>query len=207
MGWAWVIAVVVGLPLSYLIGPWRRRSAIEKRIASGSRTIADRTSVTVVGTIRVGANDLLQAPLSGRRGVIVYAHAELPEVDGRVGSTENVTLVTKRMQPFELDTDAGVVLVDGTELDLAIDPLRVPRRSAEREREFVTSHGRGDSVAAVATFRELVITPGMCIAVHGMAIIDTSEQGTERGYRDAPPARIRIVAPADSRIAIGAPRS
>lgn len=205
MGWVLVVSLV-GLTVLRAIGPWRRRSAIEKRLASGSRTIADRASVTLVGSIRAVGDERLEAPLSGRRGVVIYAHAELPEVDTHVGSTENVTLTTARMIPFELETDAGRVLVDGTDVALAISPLRVPGRSADRERAFVIAHGRGPDAASVAAFRELVLTPGMRISVHGMAIIEAVDTRAERGYRDAPPTRTRLVAPADHPISIGPPR-
>lgn len=206
MGWVLVVSLV-GLTVAYAIGPWRRRSAIERRIASGSRTVADRASVTLIGAIRAVGDARLEAPLSGRKGVVIYAHAELPEVDSRVGSTENITLTTARMIPFELETDAGRVLVDGADVALAIAPLRVPGRSAERERAFVVAHGRGPDAAAVAAFRELVLIPGMRVAVHGMAIIEAVDTGAERGYRDAPPTRTRLVAPADHPISIGPPRA
>jgi hypothetical protein len=206
MGWAFVVSLV-GLAVAYAVGPWRRRSVIEKRLASGSRTIADRTAVTLVGAIRAIGDARLEAPLSGREGVVIYAHAELPEVDTRVGSTENVTLTTARMIPFELETDAGRVLVDGTDVALAISPLRVPGRSAERERAFVVAHGRGPDAALVAAFRELALIPGMRVAVHGMAILEAVDTRAERGYRDAPPTRTRLVAPADHPISIGPPRA
>lgn len=137
-------------------------------------------------------------PEDGRRGVYVHAVAMLPEadVDGPV------TLRTQRMVPFELDTEAGVVLVDGTEADLEIKPTAVVPRDSERERAFVVAHGRGAEVAPVATFREFVLVPGMRVAVHGIAKLEIADRG-ERGYRDAPPTRARIVASWSYRLAIG----
>lgn len=58
----------------------------------------------------------------------------------------------------------------------------------------MVSHGRGAISARVATFREFVLAPGMRIAVHGIALIEEDERA-ERGYRDRPPRRTRIVPP------------
>ncbi|MDX2092312.1 MAG: hypothetical protein SFX73_30895 [Kofleriaceae bacterium] len=156
--------------------------------------------------MRALGDELVEAPLSGRKGIVVYAHAELPEVDPRGGGTENVTLTTRAMVPFALETSSGDVLVDGTEADVVFAPQRVPNRSKERERAFVVAHGRRAEVAAVATFRELVLVPGLRVAVHGMAIVEADDTTAERGYRDGVPTRTRLVAHPDYRISIGRPR-
>jgi hypothetical protein len=202
----WVFVVgAVAFTVATIFGPWARRSAISRRLRSGSLALADHTSVTVFGTIRE-TTDLVEAPLSARKCVVVHAHAELPEID-RTAEGEYVVLTTRLMVPFELDTPAGVVLVDATHADVDIKPQRVPSRDAERERAFVVAHRRGAEVARVATFREVVLAPGMRIAVHGVALIEDIEHG-ERGYRDAAPTRTRIVAHADYPLAIGhAPKS
>ncbi len=158
--------------------------------------------MTVIGTIRETTN-LVEAPLSARKCVVVHATAGLPEID-RTGTGENVVLATRLMVPFELDTPAGIVLVDGTDADVDIKPESIPMRSRERERAFLVAHKRGPEIAPVATFGEVVIVPGMRVAVHGVALIENVEQG-ERGYRDAPPTRTRIVAHADYPLAIGKP--
>jgi hypothetical protein len=108
------------------------------------------------------------------------------------------------MVSFELETVGGVVLVDGTEADLELKPKRVSPRSVERERAFIVGHGRAAEVTPVATFREIALTPGMRVAVHGMAMIEaTTGQGAERGYRDSGPTRARLT---PVPLAIGAPR-
>ena len=199
--WFFIIGAVA-FTVATVFGPRARRSAITRRLRSGSLTLADGAIVTVIGTIRETAN-LVEAPLSARQCVVVHATAELPEVD-RTGAGEYVVLATRLMVPFELDTPAGIVLVDGTHADVDIKPQSIPRRSLERERAFMVAHKRGPEIAPVATFGEVVLVPGMRVAVHGVAVIENVEHG-ERGYRDAPPTRTRIVAHADYALAIGKP--
>jgi hypothetical protein len=59
-----------------------------------------------------------------------------------------------------------VVLVEATTADFTLKPKGLPARG-ELPRAFVAAHGRGQEVANVATFRELVLVPGMRIAVNG----------------------------------------
>jgi len=207
MGFAVAAAVILAIIVAQVFGPRLRRSAIGKRLQAGSLQISDRASVTMFGTIRAIGPELIEAPLSGRSCVVAHAQAELPEIDARSDLPENVMLTTRRMIPFELDTPSGIVLVDGTEADLDFKPARVPQRSVERERAFIVAHGRGVQIAATATFREVVLTPGMRVAVHGVAMIEVAEQGGERGYRDAAPTRTRLVAHPNYPIAIGMPRA
>jgi hypothetical protein len=206
MGFWAAAAVICAIVVAQMFGPRLRRSAISKRLAAGSLQVTDRASVTMIGTIRALGGELIEAPLSGRSCVVAHAQAELPEIDSRRDLPENVMLTTRRMIPFELDTPSGVVLVDGTEADLDFKPTRVPQRSADRERAFIVAHGRGEQIAATATFREVVLTPGMQVAVHGIAMIEVAEKGGERGYRDAAPMRTRLVAHPSYPIAIGKPR-
>jgi len=202
----WVLLVgSVAFAATAIFGPWARRSAISKRLRSGSLAIADRASVTVFGTIRESTTSL-EAPLSGRACLLFHAHAELPELDP-TGEGEFVVHTTRRMVPFELDTPSGVVFVDATEADVDIKPTGIPERDAERERAFLVGHGRGPEVARVAVFREVVLSPGMRVAVHGVALVE-EDPNAERGYRDAAPTRTRIVAHASYPLAIGrAPKS
>jgi hypothetical protein len=192
-----LLFATIALVFTSYFGPTLLRSKVRRRLRSGSSVLAEGATVTLSGTIRETV-DLIEAPLSARRGVFVHAVAILPEadVDGPV------TLRTQRMVPFEIDTDAGVVLVDGTEADLEIKPTPVVPRDSDRERAFVVAHRRGAEVARVATFREFVLVPGMRVAVHGVAKLEAGERG-ERGYRDAAPARARIIAGSNYPLAIG----
>src|SRR6266545_875030 len=194
-----VIALVVGR----IVAPRRRRSAATKRLLAGSRQLADGALVTVIGVIRE-PQKLAESPLSGRRGVFVLASAELPEIDEALGTGKYLVLTSNLLVPFELDTGAEVVVVDGTTATTLMRPSAVRPRSEARERAFLVAHGRGPEVAAAATFREVLIVPGTRVAVHGLARFVEGER-TERGYRDAMAANVRIVAPEASPITIADP--
>src|SRR5690242_5333854 len=102
-----LVIVAVGMIVvvcTSLFGPAVTRSRVRRKLRSGSSELAEGANVTLTGTVRETAN-LIESPLSTRRGVFVHAIAVMPEadVDGPV------TLKTQRMVPFELDTDAGVV--------------------------------------------------------------------------------------------------
>jgi hypothetical protein len=195
----YIVVLIVGSIAGITTGI-RRRNAIKRRIRTGSFTFAHDTAVTVVGTIRP-TNDLVESPLSARRGVYVYAEAELPEPGP---DFERMKLTTIRMIPFELDTQHGVILVDGDTADITMKPVAPRPRVAELEREFITAHERGVETASVATFREVVLAPGARITVYGVAKIEALPDA-ERGYRDAVPTRARIIALAKEPITIGEP--
>ena len=194
-----VIAIGAGM-----LAPRARRGRASRRLASGGTQVVDQAIVTVTGTIRA-LGEPVEAPLSGRPCVVVHATAELPEIDPKTHPPENVRLTTHRMVPFLLETAAGSILVEGELADLELVPSKISPRSIEREQAFVRGHGRGVEVAPVATFREIVVTPGMRVAVHGLARVTAAPQ-RERGYRDAEPSEIKIVAPPDYPLTIGRPR-
>ena len=192
----YLIAIVLGVA-SAIVTPLKIRAAKRARLRAGSFTLAHGEIVTVVGTIRE-TQELVESPLSARRGVFVYARAELPEVGPQAKLEET------RMVPFELDTQHGIVFVDGTGADFTLKPKAPAPRSAERERAFVATHGRGVEVANVATYRELVLEPGMRVAVVGVAQIAEALED-ERGYRDPVGTKIRLVRPPNAPITIGQP--
>lgn len=127
MSGLWIlVGGALAVVFTSVFGPAMLRSKIRRRLRSGSPVLADGATVTLSGTVR-DTDELIEAPLSTRRGVYVHAVAMLPEadVDGPV------TLRTQRMVPFELDTEVGVVLVDGTEAD-ATRRRREPASSPTR---------------------------------------------------------------------------
>lgn len=190
------IAIVVG----GMFAPMAHRASVRKRLRSAPSKIEHGALVTVIGRI-VDTSDLVEASLSGRRGVLAVASAEMPEMEA------NGPVIYRRlaMAPFDLDTvNAGLVRIDATTADIAIRPTAPKPRSTEREQAFMLAHGRGANAARVATFREVVLVPGMRIAVHGIAQIE-EDPHAERGYRDLVPRRTRIVPPKNARIAIGDP--
>lgn len=192
----WFIAVVIGV-VAAIAAPFKLRATLRGRLRAGTRTIEHGALVTVVGTIRETPT-LVDSPISTKQGVVIYAQAELPEM----GPDGPVIMKTQRMVPFELDTMHGVILVDGTAADILMKPTAIAKRVPELERSFVVAHGRGEEIAKVATFREIVLGPGARITVHGVAMIE-DEIDAERGYRDAAPTRTRIVAPETYPITIG----
>lgn len=190
----------VVITVTGVFGPVAYRASVRKRLRSAPSKIEHGTLVTVIGRI-VETGELVEAPLTGRRGVLVAASAELPELD-RDGP---LIYRSFAMKPFDLDTvTAGIVRIDATMADIGIRPAAPKPRSTEREEAFMVSHGRGVTAAHVATFREVVLAPGMRIAVHGIALIEEDEQA-ERGYRDSAPRCTRIVPPKGALIAIGDP--
>lgn len=192
----WAIAAMVG----GVFAPVAYRASVRKRLRSAPSKIEHGALVTVIGRI-VKTDELFEAPLSGRRGVVVAASAELPEL------ALSGPLVYRHlaMKPFDLDTiAAGIVRIDATTADIGVRPTAPKPRSLAREEAFMIERGRGATSARVATFREVVLTPGTLIAVHGIAMIEEDPQA-ERGYRDSAPRRTRIVPPNDSVIAIGEP--
>jgi hypothetical protein len=194
----YVVAIVIAV-VAAVVAPFKLRATLKGRLRSGSRLLAPGATVTVVGTIRE-TNDLVESPISAKRGVLVHTQAELPEM----GPDGPVIMKTQLMVPFELDTADGPILVDGTIADVVMKPTSVSPRSLERESAFVVAHGRSAEIAKVATFRELVLAPGARVSVHGVAVIDELAR-EERGYRDPVPTRTRIVAPAKYPITIGEP--
>lgn len=188
----------VVLAVAGIVGPVVVRASVRKRLRSSPSTVEHGALVTVIGRI-VETGELVEAPLSGRRGVLVVASAELPEQ----GPDGPLTYRAFAMKPFDLDTvTAGIGRIDATTADLGIRPGAPKPRSNEREEAFMIAHGRGATAARVATFRELVLAPGMRIAVHGVALI-VEDTHAERDYRDRAPRRTRIVAPEDRTLAIG----
>jgi hypothetical protein len=194
-----MIIMVAGVAAS-MIRPIVRRAAVRKRLRLAQSKVEHGALVTVIGRI-IETDELVEAPLSGRRGVLVAASAEMPE-EAKDGP---LTYRSFAMLPFKLDTvTAGIVRIDATAAELGIRPRAPKPRSSAREEAFLVSHGRGATAAKVATFRELVLAPGMHIAVHGLALLEDDEHA-ERGYRDHAPQRTRIVAPEGAQIAIGDP--
>jgi len=188
------------LTVTAVVAPVAYRASVRKRLRSAPSKVEHGALVTVIGRI-VETDELVEAPLTGRRGVLVVASAELPEF----GPDGPLSYRSFAMKPFDLDTvTAGIVRIDATMADIGIRPAAPKPRSTEREEAFMVAHGRGAVAALAATFREVVLAPGRWIAVHGIALIEEAAQA-ERGYRDAAPRRTRIVPPEGARIAIGDP--
>jgi hypothetical protein len=122
----------------------------------------------------------------------------------------------ERQQPF-IERDRLVWAIAGDQLLVEGDRARaIPAllghslaRVIDQDLAHVARRDREEvhAISAVATFREIVLTPGMRVAIHGVAMVDVVDQGGERGYRDSAPTRTRLVAHPDYPIAIGKPRA
>jgi hypothetical protein len=166
----------------------------------------DGTSVRVTGTVRVREATIV-APLSGVECVAARARAISGVRVAGVGSREWFAIVS-----FVLERDGEPpVIVDGmhARLDLPLERLgRAKRDSPERARREqlllqlgVHAFGWG------AKFEEVVVTPGMRVSVAGMMMLAPSDAppspDRELGFREPPPATIRIVGSATYPLIIG----
>jgi hypothetical protein len=200
MGLVWYFAGAWFIASLFFGRAWRRRQ-VQKRLTAG--LAGEGHAVTIVGRI-VETDRLIESPLSGNKGVLVIAMAALPELDK---DNLPVELTSTTAVPFYIDTVAkGLVRVEGAAFDTPMRGVAPKPRDRKREEAFMVSRGRGPTAALAATFRELVLTPGMHVAVHGAALVE-EDPHAERGYRDTAPLRTKIVAPEGKRLAIGeAPR-
>jgi hypothetical protein len=164
----------------------RARAAARERLRAGATQIADRTVVTVTGTVRASAPDaLLEAPLSGRR--VVY-HRSVVRM-----RLHDLTLVAAEMVPFELETAEGIVRIEGDAADVILPPLPVIPRDLERVRRFLAANNESTEHAAAAGIDEIAIEPGARIAVQGLARVEVDPAGAgERGYREDAPTRVTL---------------
>lgn len=187
-------AIITGLRTLYA-ALWGPGAKARRRLRRGAKVIADRTIVTVTGTVRP-RGELLVAPLSGRACVLYAAHARV-----RTGATnelnleEVVDVASQRMIAFELETREGVISVEGDAAELALRPSPPIPRSLTREAAFLASIGRARQLVPSSSFEEVAIEPGARVSVQGMAVIESdASHPSERGYRDSGPTRVRLIA-------------
>ncbi|HEY4178330.1 MAG TPA: hypothetical protein VGM90_15895 [Kofleriaceae bacterium] len=198
MGWVWYMAGAWLVASAFFGRAWRRRR-VQKRLHAGLR--GTDHAVTIVGTI-IDSARLVESPLSGKKGVVVIATAELPEFDHESLPVELKTTVAV---PFYIDSIAnGIVRVEGTAFDTPMRGVAPKPRDRKREEAFMVANGRGATAALAATFREVVLAPGMRVAVHGAKLVE-EDHHAERGYRENAPLRTKLVAPEGQRLAIGEP--
>lgn len=200
MGWFWALSITIacGWPVVLAISNERAssRAHARRRLRAGGARPADGSVVTLTGTVRA-IGPLLEAPLSGRGGVLYRSAGRLPRTE---------PVVEAQMVAFELHTAEGIVRVDGAWAELLLPPVPLAPRQLERERSFLVRGGleiMDDADLATANFAELVLEPGHKISVHGLArIVLDPASSTERGYRDDGPRRITIIEPPAAPITI-----
>lgn len=161
-----------------------------RRLARGSATIADRSVVTLTGTVRAPAA-LLTAPLSGRPCVAYHAVAMLHDTRFR-HRVLVATIEEHRMTQFELELDGSTVLVDGDRAEFGEIPGPTIPRDLALEQAFVARHGHPAELARDGGFEEATIATGDQIRVQGLALVEAHQMG-DHGYRERA-TQIRLVA-------------
>ncbi|MDB4955628.1 MAG: hypothetical protein JWO36_3197 [Myxococcales bacterium] len=182
---------------------WGPRGKARRRLRTGVTAIADRTIVTVSGTVRAPAQPLV-APLSGRPCVLYQSFGRIYDGAGR-SRTLRATLERREMISFELEIEGRTVIIDGTTAEIDLRPAPTIPRKLELEVAFVTSAGHSVDYVRGGGFEEITIAPGDKIRVQGMAIVEAELPG-ERGYRDETMTKVRIVAHDQHPLTIGVAR-
>ncbi|MEZ4365880.1 MAG: GIDE domain-containing protein [Kofleriaceae bacterium] len=153
---------------------------------------------TVVGTIVDGES--FPAPLSGRR--CVYAEIE---VSFHVrGSKRPHTVAFDRRIPFSIEDDTGRTYVDPADAEVVCEADHWVERGAgerlsRRERAVIDRAGLTGARALQRGFRlrEHVLAVGERVAISGTVVHELDPTpvaaAAERGYREGPPTRGRVV--------------
>ena len=167
-GWKLAIAAVVGLfALVGAISTALERSATRRKMLSAQREIADNTAVTLIGTVKLLGEPMI-APLSGKPCVF---HCSIARILAERQGDERPIVVAQAMIPFVLVTREGDVIVEGSNADVPLRPGAIVPRKADREVEFLRANGHVVPARRIGS-EEVLITPGMKIAVHGVARIE-----------------------------------
>lgn len=191
-----IMLIVLGLAMAggAIVLVYASRSAPPGAPAPSVPSIEDRMVVTITGTVVIIGEPLI-SPLSARRCVLFESYANLYEtVDGEKRALV-AQLAKRAMVPFGLETSMGVIVVDGTEADLELQPTPVFPRRIERELAFLREHDRSEQLVETTTFEELSVDPESLVSVRGMARVEGE------------PSKIRLVAHGEELpLLIGVPR-
>ncbi|MEP6866435.1 MAG: hypothetical protein ABJE66_37805 [Deltaproteobacteria bacterium] len=160
----------------------RRARDRSQRLGTPDR-IEDHGLVTLRGTVKQLGTPLT-APLTGR-GCVAYRATG--RTFTKVGHRKEVDAeeTETAMTPFVLVTKHGEVTVDGTTCELPTRSEPIIPRKLELEQKFmkrVMLIGSADT----AGFDEIVVKPGMKIAVYGVVREEVTSSGGETGFREAP---------------------
>lgn len=163
-------------------------------------------TVRIEGRVLEGATT--RAPLSQQE--CVYAISVAVDVDGDGDETELVR--EAHGAPFAIDDGTGRAIVDltGSICELAVEELGVGFDNNPRARALLERHGqlRPGADSRDLTYRELLIRVGdrVSILCRPTREPDPDLDGprTERGYRDAPPTRLRISGSEKHPVVLGA---
>jgi hypothetical protein len=183
---------------------WGHRARARRRLRSGISQVTDGEVVTVSGVVRP-VDEPLIAPLSGQPCVVYLARAMV----GTGSPPRRVECLRDcKMVSFGLVLPSGeLAFVEGQLADLDLPPIPLIPRAVDREIQFLLDHDQPRATFPAMQFEETRVEPGDRVAVHGMVVVETDATNpSERGYRDAAPRKVRIVAHRDHPLTIGRPR-
>ena len=204
----WVLPIAI---VSILIGCWRAikevhhrvrgpQARARRRLVGGTSMIADRSIVTLTGTVHSAAAPLI-APLSGCPCVAYHSVATLYDIGPR-HRRMIATIEEHRLTGFELELQHGIiVMIEGDRADFVEHPSPIIPRDLHAEQRFVTRHGHPAELARNSGFEEATIAVGDRVRVQGLALIEAHPLA-EQGYSDSV-TQIRIVAHAAHPLTIG----
>jgi hypothetical protein len=190
-GYAWYVSDRVLLARGLRRGWWQALAGLP-----------DGAVARIAG--RVDSIDLITSPLRGR-GCVAY-HTRVLAADRGF----RVIGELRGGRPFRVVDDSGVALVDPEGAVVApgdavssSDEERV-RELSPRAREVVE---RACEITALDRFERVVVTeallvPGRLVAVQGRVLREPVPGLPGRNYREAPPIRVRLVAPDDAPLVV-----
>jgi hypothetical protein len=185
---------------------WGPRARARRRLDRARRTtIADREIVTLTGVVRA-VGEPLTAPVSGKPCVVYEASARVYGDDARHNTRDLLgEFAEARMLAFDLETDGGLVRVEGENAELELSPVPIIPRKLDRELAFLRANGWSSEQLRNAGFDEVRVEPGDKIRVQGMAIVELDPSAPEGGYRDGS-RKVRLVAHEGHPLTIGRAR-
>ncbi len=181
----------------------RARKALRARPALDGSS-PEGEVVRVTGVVCAGEQTLV-GPLTGQTCVVVRSRVTYSRSwTMRRATRPNETL---SMVPFVLDVPGrGRVMIEGEHALLDLPPAKLPADLGRKEM-FAVRHGVPVKSASVAIYEEVLVAPGMNVAIAGLMMKDLAEAPPdgERGFRDAPETTLRLAGNADHPIVIGEP--
>ncbi|MDB4963084.1 MAG: hypothetical protein JWP01_3083 [Myxococcales bacterium] len=163
----------------------------------------------VVGVVRAFEQTLV-APLSARTCVAYRSRvsANLARYSSGTARTsvQSPKAETLLIAPFLLDRGAeGLVIVDGEHARFDVKAIKLTAADAERKLSFLARHGYSSQGQSSGSFAEVVIEPGMTIAVSGVMMRDVAlaPATSEIAFREGPPPTIRLTGNHEHPLVIG----
>jgi hypothetical protein len=164
--------------------------------------LRDGERASLEGVVRA-TQPRLVAPLSGKPCV---AHDSIGAIqdrpaDGPPGGLVLAVLRLQAMTEFDLITSFGTVRIVGERAELAVPPTDLLPRSAEREIDFLQRCGKTADKRRFARFGEYIVDVGQRVVVGGTVQLELDP--VERGYRDPPRSKVRLIATSAQPLTIG----